>query len=148
MKTFSISVIAISFILLITVKCINSGNSYSGEDILTSDELRLIDEVKAFIPEQLWEKVREYNISCGKIEGMPSVLDLELDNETMDLLSGSASWFVLDFEYRISVLITAKDEEDREVALSVDSITLHKMTDSDNLSLHIPRELFPYVIAE
>jgi len=112
---------------------------------LTEEEHLEIERIRAFMSAELWDIVREYNISYGKIFGSPTILDLGRDYEIMANLSSAETWFILDFEYRLSALITIKEEEG-EISLYIDSIILHKITDCDNRSLPIPELLFPYVI--
>ena len=145
MKASLSFILIIIVVMLLSVCSEKNGIINGGERTLTEEEHLEIERIRAFMSAELWDIIREYNISYGKIEGSPTILDLNRDDEIMVMLSSAETWFVLDFEYRLSALITIKEEESG-ISLYIDSITLHNITDCENMSITIPELLFPYVI--
>jgi len=119
------------------------------ENVLSEQQMEQVEEIRAFMPEELWDKVREYNIQYGKVEEGEdlSVFDLERDYELEANKSSAAGWYKLDNVYSISIFSTIEKIDSGRLNIVISSITLIKK-DDDETSMFIPEELFPYVIAK
>jgi len=90
-----VALIAFAFVYAV---CIMGDN----EVVLEEDELKQIEDIRSFMPDELWDLLRNLDISYGRQEyAETSVFDLEPDNEINETLSSAPTCYLLNNDYSI-----------------------------------------------
>ena len=117
------------------------------EGTLNEAELEQVKTIRAFMPDELWHKLEDYNIRYGRQivgEGV-SFTELEPDNELRTIRGVYYRYYKLDDTYSISVDTYFDRVSDNVCYLYINGIKLHNKV--DDTGEYIPRKLFPFAIA-
>lgn len=56
---------------------------------------QLIDYIKKYLPEEVWEEASKYDIPVNFVQNMPDLIALIINSKSIDTVQEKTSWFAL-----------------------------------------------------